>query len=310
MTRIRATAGLFAGAAALAILPAEGASTSYGDFSINLNLDDSLYGYGEAPGADSKYVTMIKQAADYWESRITGYRTEELGQTITALDIYAYAVDLGGPGGTLAFAGAGGLTDRTTHGFATPQTGYLGFDTNDLPRLSDSKFFGVALHELAHAIGFGQSVWIQNGQAEGNTDITYGNTAGVPSVALDVYRQEFGLSGAGSIPLENNGGAGTAYTHWDEVLFGDHGGSSNPELMTGWIGDSWYVSDTTIASFEDVGYATVLGSALAVSDPMPDGETVLVNNAEAIGKTPVPASALLLFSGLAGLGILRRRKTR
>ena len=132
----------------------------------------------------------------------------------------------------------------------------------------------------------------------------------MPSVALDVYREEFGLAGASFVPLENNGGAGTAYTHWDEVLFGDHGGNSNPELMTGWIGNNWYVSDTTIAAFEDVGYATVLGSALAVSDPMPDGETVLVNNAEAIGKTPVPASALLLFSGLAGLGILRRRKTR
>ena len=44
----------------------------------------------------------------------------------------------------------------------------------------------------------------------------------------------------------------------------------------------------------------MLGSALAVSDPMPDGETVLVNNSEAIGKTPVPASALLLLSGLLG----------
>jgi hypothetical protein len=57
------------------------------------------------------------------------------------------------------------------------------------------------------------------------------------------------------VPLETDGGPGTAYSHWDE---GSALGSN--ELMTGYIDGDNYLSYTTIASLADLGYSTVSGA--------------------------------------------------
>jgi hypothetical protein len=59
----------------------------------------------------------------------------------------------------------------------------------------------------------------------------------------------------------------------------------NLMLMSGWLNGGSYISDTTLGSFEDMGY-----------------NTTLVLNA-----VPEPSSALLALVGFLGIGMRRRR---
>jgi hypothetical protein len=108
--------------------------------------------------------------------------------------------------------------------------------------------------------------------------------------AIAAYQTEFNQPLATFVPVELGGGPGTENGHWNEV---DGGGSNTGivstqgdmrfELMTGWIGNSYYISDMTVASFVDIGYMS----------------------AEA--EVPEPGTMILLGAGLAFLGFCRRR---
>lgn len=64
-------------------------------------------------------------------------------------------------------------------------------------------------------------------------------------LAIDVWQNEYGC--VGTPPIETNGGAGTAGSHWDEACF-------NTELMTGYTDVNMPLSKMTAASLEDLGY--------------------------------------------------------
>ena len=56
------------------------------------------------------------------------------------------------------------------------------------------------------------------------------------------------MGGTGFIPVEQDGGSGTAGSHWDEETFGN-------ELMTGYINEGQnYFTAMSAASFDDLGY--------------------------------------------------------
>jgi hypothetical protein len=101
------------------------------------------------------------------------------------------------------------------------------------------------------------------------------------------------LPGASFVPVELGGGSGTANGHWDEADGGGADGAfagGKDELMTGWLGSSTFVSNTTIASFADIGYTT------SVTHP--------------VSAVPLPAGGVLFLSALIGIGFVgRRRKT-
>jgi hypothetical protein len=59
----------------------------------------------------------------------------------------------------------------------------------------------------------------------------------------------------------------------------------NLMLMSGWLNGGSYISDTTLGSFEDMGYNT----------------TLLLN------AVPEPSSALLALVGFLGIGMRRHR---
>ena len=100
-------------------------------------------------------------------------------------------------------------------------------------------FADVVLHEMAHSLGFG-SIWDRFAGLVVNGYYTGANA---------VREYDLALPGTQTgIKVEDEGGAGTAGSHWDEETF-------NNELMTGYINDGAnYFTKMSAASFADLGY--------------------------------------------------------
>jgi hypothetical protein len=229
-------------------------------------------------GLTSSQQTIFSQAESYWESVITGYQT---GISISSLDIDAEGKYIDGSGGILGSAGPNSIT--TQAGFTLSTSGSMQFDTADLANLESSgRLYDVIRHEIAHVIGFG-TLWTSNGLSMAGTG-QYTGTAG-----LAAYRNEFDAAAA-FVPVELEGGTGTADGHWDEVYQGAAltgitdalGRDMRDELMTGWLNSPVFVSNTTLMSFEDLGYTVV----------------------------PIPGTIVLLGAGLLGLVGIKRGRGR
>ncbi|MDR1280031.1 MAG: hypothetical protein LBK99_04340, partial [Opitutaceae bacterium] len=81
--------------------------------------------------------------------------------------------------------------------------------------------------------------------------------------ALANYRAEFNQPSATYVPVEGEGGYGTAGGHWDEVYLGANntgfisnltGQDMRYELMTGWANSPMFLSSVTLGALEDLGY--------------------------------------------------------
>ncbi len=151
------------------------------------------------------------------------------------------------------------------------------FDSADLAALeTDGGLLPVILHEMAHVMGFG-TVWTYNNVYANNT----GHYIGVN--ALATYKAEFNQPGATFVPVELGGGPGTKNSHWNELDGGacctgivSAQGDMTYELMTGWLNlPDYFISDTTVESFVDIGYSTAV--------------------------VPEPTTLLLLSIGVCGL---------
>lgn len=146
-----------------------------------------------------------------------------------------------------------------------PVLGVLTLDEWDLKQydeVSEETVTDLIQHEMAHILGLG-TTWddfdlLEN---EGADDPRY-----LGQEAVAAYLAAGGDST--SIPVENEGGRGTADSHWRESVFDD-------ELMTGFAeqpGNDMFLSEMTIASFADLGYEVDLSVAdtaplLAVRSP-------------------------------------------
>jgi hypothetical protein len=102
---------------------------------------------------------------------------------------------------------------------------------------------GIVLHEMAHVLGIG-TLWSMNGLYDGN--VYSGPRANAE------YQSISGRSG--SVPIEKDGGAGTAGGHWDEVCM-------NAELMTGYVDADMKISRITLGALEDLGYTVAMNQA-------------------------------------------------
>lgn len=199
---------------------------------------------------DASYQQYFTAAESFWESVITGYQA---GISITGLTIDASVSAIDGAGGILGQAGPTFGTNQG--GYLLVTEGVMQFDVADVAGLvSGGAMTEVIMHEMAHVIGFG-TVWDYNGLY--NTPGQYTGAAG-----LAMYQAEFNKPGATFVPVELGGGPGTAGGHWNEVDGGagatgitdGFGRDMGNELMTGWLNSPTFVSMTTIASFEDLGY--------------------------------------------------------
>jgi hypothetical protein len=236
-------------------------------FTINLSFGGGLSVTQEA---------IFTTAANTWMSLLPSYQS---GINISALNISASGVAIDGAGGILGSAGPNALT--TQGGFTLSTSGSMQFDTADLANMESSgSLLNLILHEMAHVMGFG-TLWTNNGVYVNDTGQFTGPNA------LTVYRNEFNQPGATYVPVELGGGSGTANAHWNEV---DGGGVNTGivsargdmrfEVMTGWLDPGSFISNTTVASFTDIGY---------------------------VSAVPEPGTLFLLSGGLLVVGIYRRR---
>lgn len=140
-----------------------------------------------------------------------------------------------GAGGVLGLAGPTLLRSDSL----LPATATMRFDEADAVALDGrGAWEDVVLHEMLHCLGFG-TLWAAKGLAAANGEGGYVGAAGMAAYAA--------MGGTGPVPVETEGGAGTAGLHWSEAAFG-------AELMTGWIGDAGDLSPLTLASLADLGY--------------------------------------------------------
>ena len=188
-------------------------------------------------------------AADYFTTVITydiGGGGKYRGKTIDDLYISAELKAIDGEGGIL---GQAGPTAVWTANYLTA-AGVIQLDIADaLIYLADGLLDDIVTHEMMHVLGFG-TLW-----EYGDHDLVDGYQ--YKGDALTVYQTEVGDPDAMFIPVEEDGGGGTAGGHWNEILADytkDPDGLDN-ELMTGFIDDDNYLSKFSVMSLADLGYA-------------------------------------------------------
>ncbi|GEM49597.1 leishmanolysin-related zinc metalloendopeptidase [Deinococcus cellulosilyticus] len=195
---------------------------------------------------------IFEQAASRWEQVIThGLSNINDGGTIyDDLVIKASAVAIDGVGGILGQAGPEFIRNSNS----LPLSGIMQFDSADLSNMETSGIlYNVILHEMGHVLGIG-TLWDYLGFLTYNAADCQTSTSIVFNKA-NAIAQYNALGGAGSVPVEDTGGAGTKCGHWRESIF-------DTELMTGWAeAGSMPMSRMTIASLKDLGYSVNLAAA-------------------------------------------------
>jgi hypothetical protein len=190
---------------------------------------------------DPSYQPIFDGAAERWEEIIIADLPDVSNSAYGYVDdllIDASIIFIDGPGGILGLAGP----DAFRSGSGLPFHGEMEIDSADVAQMfSNGTLYNVILHEMGHILGFG-TLWDQ-------FDLLTGyQYTGVN--ALAEYRLLTGNSSESYVPVENNGGPGTAGAHWEEDIF-------DAELMTGYIEDpgiTMPLSRATIASLADLGY--------------------------------------------------------
>ena len=238
---------------------------------------DLNYSAATAPA----YIDVFERVAEFWGETLIGYQPSIDASILGDVVINASVENIDGPGQILGYAGP--TWGVNTGGYFLAAEGVMVFDNNDVADLlAAGALESVILHEMAHVLGFG-TLWELNGVYVPNSGQYTGPNA------LAVWQREFGQHDATYIPVELGGGAGTANGHWDEPYGGgsmsgivdDNGNDLTYELMTGWLNNPDFISETTLASFSDIGYE--------------------------VATVPILAGMYLFLSGLAGLGLMRGR---
>ena len=216
--------------------------TSGGNASTSFNIEIEFSGTWTAALQDA-----FIEAADYISGIILGDITNVRGRFATDdITISASLVDIDGTGGIL---GRAGPTAYRTASYL-PAAGIMEFDIADAETYDALGLFNdIVFHEMMHTLGFG-TMWDLMGLTSGTVE--GGDIVFTGSNAIAEFEKLLGLSAgtATGVPIETDGGPGTAGGHWDETEFVN-------EIMTGYINNVNYLSMMSVAALEDMGYDTV-----------------------------------------------------
>ena len=201
-----------------------------GEYNIQINYNTN----DEGKEFTVEHKEILKRAAHRATTIIQGVATNLSDTDLTISAQYFDAADSDGVGGTLASAGATSTWVDT----GKPSSGVFNVDEADAENMVDGEYlFSTALHEILHIMGFNS----------GHPNFS-GTTYNGPK-AIEKYNELTGLSET-SLTIENDGGAGTALSHWEEDIFDN-------EIMTGYSEGGTAeepISEVTVASFDDYGY--------------------------------------------------------
>jgi hypothetical protein len=235
-------------------------------------------------------------AADRWEVLLIGDLTDipisvsagscgsgspALNETIDDLVIFATIDSIDGPGNTLGQAGPCFIRSSNQ----LPLVGRMIFDEADLADLEAAGLLDdVIVHEMGHVVGFG-TLWdilgfLADPALSGGTDPHFTGPR-----AIEAFDSIGGAGYSGSkVPVEDNGGPGTADAHWRESVLGN-------ELMTGFLNlGSNPLSEVSIASLWDLGYQVNLDgsdSFSITSPPLAVGAAATISLGDDILRLPI-----------------------
>ena len=183
------------------------------------------------------------------------FRNPRVNEVVDDLIVFVTVERIDGRGGVLAAA----TPCFCRSGSHLPAVSLLALDESDVPFLLSSALLRTTvLHELCHALGFGDAlVWNGIGLLQEPSNPFDGGTPGADShfggpLAIAAFDSIGGSNYTGAkVPLENNDvvfGVGSLDGHWRESVF-------STELMTSTLDiGSNPLSLVTIAAFEDMGY--------------------------------------------------------
>lgn len=190
----------------------------------------------------------VLDAANLIASVVTGDVPAALvagGAAAWVVDDVQITAELGPIDGEGGVVGQGGPTAIRV-GSDLPALAWMRFDEADAAAMQDQGAWGgIVLHEMLHDLGFG-TLWAALGLVEIDEDGAF-YTGANGNAWYQALHPDLAAQTGGRIPIETDGGAGTAYTHWDEATFGD-------EVMTGYVDGETHVSAMTIGSLADLGY--------------------------------------------------------
>jgi leishmanolysin len=152
-----------------------------------------------------------------------------------------------------------GVASHTTLDSVTnqPIIGY--FYLNYVDGYSREDLLSTAIHEMAHAFAFNSDLYehFLDSDGEPYDDVTKSDTVNgvevfkiITPTVLEKAREAYGCDSLDGVPLEAQGGEGTAGSHWEKrVMYNDFMGpdSDNEDIV---------YSDITLALFEDSGWYT------------------------------------------------------
>ena len=213
-------------------------------------------------GLSDRQKEAFKTAADRWSRIIVGDLPSVTvdGEVVDDVVILADGQTIDGPRGILGQAGPTRLRPQNAGDAAfLPAKGRMSFDTADLDEMErDRTLNDVITHEMGHVLGIG-TVWRHKGLIDGSGT---SNPTFSGERAIREYRTLQGNPGDGQgVPVENQGGPGTAEGHWRETVFRN-------ELMSGFIADPGNpLSRMTAASLGDMGYVVDIDAAEEYSLP-------------------------------------------
>lgn len=208
-------------------------------------------------------VTASALAANLWQSVIIGNLPEVNDPQFGVIDDIQINVQLGllsgdsdGDGNTLAQARPLRWRPGPPSGTGLPYLAEVGVDEADI---SNPELTTILAHEFGHALGMPQSDGWYALEIPDNVAPTH--FTGVNAVRE--YNQLFGTAADPSgVPIEQDGGPGTAFAHWDDVTFGN-------ELMTGALSPGFNpLSVITVGAFDDIGYDVNYDAAQPYTPPV------------------------------------------
>ena len=287
--------------------------TTGGDFNIDVVF--------VAPEPSSAVKSAVNSAASLWEQAIAsdiadidfsgrpisdGCTDGAFGGVVDDLRVYVRVQSIDGAEGVL---GAGGICAYRSQS-RLPVIARITLDSADVGQLGSGTLYNLAVHEMAHALGFG-ILWgglLVNPSLSGGQPVTPPpDTHFAGSNAVAAFNDAGGTNyQGGKVPVENeHGGRGSQDSHWrDSAMRG--------ELMTYRLGSSDSLSAITIQSMADLGYtvddsvadsytlsiAAGQAAALAAGEDEPQRPRCVVYSPTGLEIVPESASVVLPASAI------------